>query len=199
MKSGRPRIQLKFASATTALTALLLSMPAHAVDGCKFLLCIAGPWSSIPQCVPIVREVFRDLARGRPFPTCAMSGGGNYANNTWVNEAECPSMYRNYSHYANEYRGCRYPGRISVFVNGSLWSRVFWNMRGTTTTWYSDAARTSLSRPQNALPLDNTFVSDLTRWNALHVTNCQNLDGTPDLDGFGAFQKCNLPSWGYGG
>jgi hypothetical protein len=49
--------------------ALAAAAPAHAADGCTVLLCLAAPsWRAIDQCVPPVREVLRDLARGRPFP-----------------------------------------------------------------------------------------------------------------------------------
>ena len=42
--------------------------------------CCASPpraGASIPQCVPPIQQVLRDLARGRPFPTCGMAGAGN--------------------------------------------------------------------------------------------------------------------------
>ena len=56
---------------------------ARAVDGCLVLLCFAAPsWRAIPECVPPIREVLRDLARGRPFPTCAMAGAGNSARHS---------------------------------------------------------------------------------------------------------------------
>mgnify|MGYP006381055081 CR=1 FL=1 len=58
-----------------ALVLAIAPRTAHAVDGCKVLLCFAAPsWRAIPQCVPPIREVLRDLARGRPFPSCAMAG-----------------------------------------------------------------------------------------------------------------------------
>ena len=61
------------------------STPAHAVDGCKVLLCLAAPsWRSIPECVPTINQLHRDLARGKPFPVCSMAGAGNSANNTWA-------------------------------------------------------------------------------------------------------------------
>ena len=50
-------------SMALAVFSMLSATSVHAADGCKFLLCIAGPWSSISQCVPTVHDVFRDLAR----------------------------------------------------------------------------------------------------------------------------------------
>ena len=37
-----------------------LSGPAHAVDGCKLLLCMAGNWQNISQCTPTVRQALRE-------------------------------------------------------------------------------------------------------------------------------------------
>ena len=70
----------------SALALIGISQPAAAVDGCTVLLCLAAPsWGAIPQCVPPIRELFRDLARGRVFPTCGMSGPGNSAAHQWAN------------------------------------------------------------------------------------------------------------------
>ena len=71
------------------------STPASAVDGCKVLLCLAAPsWRSIPECVPTIRQLHRDLARGKPFPVCSMAGAGNSANNTWATApGYCPPQY----------------------------------------------------------------------------------------------------------
>ena len=54
--------------------ALGLSGPAHSVDGCKLLLCMAGNWQNISQCTPTVRQALGDVARGRGWPTCSMGG-----------------------------------------------------------------------------------------------------------------------------
>lgn len=60
-----------------------ISGPAHAVDGCKLLLCMAGNWQNISQCTPTVRQALRDVARGRGWPTCSM-GGNNASGNQYV-------------------------------------------------------------------------------------------------------------------
>ena len=63
--------------------ALALPTPARAVDVCLVLLCLAAPsWRAIPQCVPPVQQVFKDLAKGKPFPTCSTSGAGSSARRT---------------------------------------------------------------------------------------------------------------------
>lgn len=66
-----------------------LSSPAHAVDGCKLLLCMAGNWQNIAQCAPTVRQALRDLARGRAWPTCSM-GGNSASGNQYVAPVQCP-------------------------------------------------------------------------------------------------------------
>ena len=50
---------------------------ASAADGCKALLCFANPNGpmAVAECVSTVREVIRDMAKGRPFPTCNSSDG----------------------------------------------------------------------------------------------------------------------------
>jgi len=186
-------------SAAVAALSMFFATSAHAVDGCRFLLCIAGPWASIAACRPTVHEVLHDLAKGRPIPTCDMSGPGNGANNIWTNEASCPSMYRLHNADSGAYGGCTYPGRIAVYVDGELWSQVYWNMSGNTSTWYSDAARSGLTQHPGPSPLDDTFLRDLTGWNAGQVGHCQAGGGTVAFDAFGAFQRCTYPEWGSGG
>ena len=73
------------ASAAVLSLSLLAPTAAHALDGCLVLLCFAAPsWKSIPQCVPPIRQVLRDLARGKAFPTCGLSGAGNSARHAWA-------------------------------------------------------------------------------------------------------------------
>lgn len=198
MKSHKINVRSCVISMALASLSMFSTTSAHAADGCKFLLCIAGPWSSIAECRPTVYEVFHDLSRGRPFPTCDMSGPGNSANNVWTDAASCPSMYRLYDPDSGAYAGCTYPGRIAVYVNGGLWSQVYWDMSANTATWYSEAARSSLTQPGVA-PLDDSFLSDLMNWNSSRVNQCRSVDGTAVFDGFGAFERCNYRDWGGGG
>ncbi len=42
--------------------------------GCKVLLCAAATapaWSGIPYCVPVMQQLFRDLAHGGSWPVCS--------------------------------------------------------------------------------------------------------------------------------
>ncbi len=74
--------------------ALLAPERAHAVDGCVVLLCLAAPsWRNISECVPPVRQLLRDLARGRPFPSCAVGGAGNTSSHAWASApGNCPQQ-----------------------------------------------------------------------------------------------------------
>lgn len=196
MESHPIRVKIWSIGMALAILSMFFTTSAHAADGCKFLLCIAGPWSSISECVPTVHEVFHDLARGRPFPTCSMSGGNsNYADNTWTDEASCPSMYRQYNSESGAYAGCTYPGLISVYIDGTLWSRTYWNMTDGSSNWYSDTARAKLTAQASSPRLDDTFLTDLTNWNAVQVGPCTSAGGTVVFDAFGAFTTCTYPSW----
>lgn len=142
--------------------ALAIAAPAaHAVDGCLVLLCLAAPsWRAIPQCVPPIRQVLRDLARGRAFPHCAMSGPANSANHQWSSApANCPPQYtRVVERESGPVYSCGYAGAIVVNVEGAPWSRTWWNMGGDTVTEYFPAARTQLET------WDTKFDDDYAAW-----------------------------------
>ena len=77
---------------------LLLGSSAHASDyGCKVLLCLANPNGSraVSECRPPIDQLFNDLARGRPFPTCelaqAPSGGRSWAQQGTSYYDPCPA------------------------------------------------------------------------------------------------------------
>jgi hypothetical protein len=144
------------------LSCLLASLafvatPAGAVDGCKVLLCLAAPsWRSIEQCVPTIHELFRDLAKGKVFPTCAMAGPGNSASHAWASApGNCPPQY------VSEIDGvfsCAYAGVVSVFVDGTPFSSTWWQMDGETVTDFSTDAKARLGQ------WDTQFDRDYADW-----------------------------------
>lgn len=147
------------AASTAALIGV--SQPASAVDGCLVLLCLAAPsWGAIPQCVPPIRELFRDLARGRGFPTCGMSGPGNSASHQWANAPTyCPPQYtRVYEGEMGPIYSCDYSGAVSVNIDGALWTRTWWSMGGPTVTEYTPAAKAQLGT------WDTKFDDDYAIW-----------------------------------
>lgn len=144
------------------ITAMLaLPRPAAAVDGCLVMLCFAAPsWRAIPRCVPPIREVLRELARGKAFPTCAMAGVGNSARNDWATAPRyCPPQY---THLLLSETGptayCDYTGAVSVSVNGTLFSRTWWNVDGGSVTEFSRSAKTQLGG------VDTQFDTDYANW-----------------------------------
>ena len=127
--------------------ATLVPTPALAVDGCKVLLCLAAPsWRSIPECVPTINQVLRDLARGRPFPTCAMSGPANSASHQWSSApAYCPPQYtRVFDGESGPIYSCDYTGAVAVNIDGVLWARTWWSFAGDSVTEFTPAAKAQL-------------------------------------------------------
>lgn len=141
---------------------LAIAAPAaNAVDGCLVLLCLAAPsWRAIPQCVPPIRQVLRDLARGRGFPHCAMSGPANSANHQWSSApANCPPQYtRVVEMKSGTVYSCAYAGAVAVNIEGTAWSRTWWNIGGDTVTQYFPAARAQLGT------WDTKFDDDYAAW-----------------------------------
>lgn len=130
-------------------TASLASLPgaAIAVDGCKALLCLAAPdWRQIPQCVPTIEELLRDLRRGRPFPRCDMAGVGNDAQlQPAYAPGGCPPQYTVEGYGENgPIFGCQYASVIQVRVNGEPWTNLWWNFDGDSVTEYLPPAKAQL-------------------------------------------------------
>ncbi len=158
---GRPK-GLIAAASFTALT--LATPPAAALDGCLVLLCLAAPsWRAISQCVPPIKQLFRDLAKGKVFPSCGMSGAGNAGAHQWAEAPVfCPPQYtRTVEGESAPTYLCDFTGAVSVTVNGTHFSRTWWNLTGHTVTDFSPAAKQMLGR------WDTRFDDDYAAWRAL--------------------------------
>lgn len=172
MSFARPKVQTRVdghavrsgikVAAVLGLAGLLAAAgPARAVDGCLVLLCFAAPsWSAIQQCVPPIRQVLSDLARGRPFPSCSMSGAGNNANHKWSNPPNfCPPQYtRVIDLESGSLYSCDYDGAVQVDINGAPWSRTWWRLTGDTVTEYTPAAKAQLGN------WNSRFDDDYAAW-----------------------------------
>ena len=159
--SRRPRWVAMVLAFVVATTGALLPRAAQAVDGCLVLLCFAAPsWRAIPQCVPAIQQVLRDRARGRPFPTCAMSGVGNSATHRWAGAPEyCPPQYTHvFAGELGPVYSCDYSGAVSVTIDGEPWVRTWWSLAGGTVAEYSATAKASLGT------WDTQFDDDYARW-----------------------------------
>lgn len=159
------------ASLTFACFACLMALasPAAAVDGCLVLLCFAAPsWRAIPQCVPPVLKVLHDLAKGKAFPTCSMSGAGNDASHQWADPPRyCPPQYT----HVIDGEGmptytCDYAGAVSVNIDGALWTRTWWSFDGQTVTEYTASAKASLGT------WETKFDDDYAAWLAMQPPPC---------------------------
>ena len=158
---SRRRLLLATLTAVAFAATSGFSSQAHAVDGCLVLLCFAAPsWRAIPQCVPPIRQVLFDLARGRAFPTCGMSGPGNSADHTWSSAPDkCPPQYtRVFDGPNGPLYSCDYSGAITVSIKGALFSRTWWSMAGDAVTEFSPSAKTQLGS------WDSRFDDDYAAW-----------------------------------
>jgi hypothetical protein len=139
----------------------MLSTPAGAVDGCLVLLCLAAPsWGAIAQCVAPIVQVFHDLMRGKPFPTCGMSGPGSSGANQWAYAPDnCPPQYTQVSYAeSGPVYACSFSGVITSVVDGQLWSKTWWTMGGDSVTEYSAAAKAKLGQ------WNSRFDDDYAQW-----------------------------------
>lgn len=81
---------------------MTLATSAFSADGCKFLLCMGAPNPmGISECAGTVKEVLRDLRKGKGLPHCSLSNGQDsksegsyvaYRRATLV--PTCPKGYR---------------------------------------------------------------------------------------------------------
>lgn len=162
----RPRHAAKrgILAAVPACAALFgVSTPARALDGCKVLLCLAAPsWRSIPECVPTIKQLHRNLARGKPFPVCSMAGAGNSANNTWARAPSyCPPQYtRVFEGWSGRIYSCDYAGAVTLKINGRPFTRTWWSMAGDSVTEFTPAAKAQLGT------WDTKFDDDHAAWSA---------------------------------
>ncbi len=137
--------------------------PAHAVDGCKLLLCMAGNWKNISQCEPTVRQALRDAARGRGWPSCDM-GGSSASANQYVAPQQCAPQYRTSweDRNGNIIYSCPYSGVIHVAVEGQAWSRTWWSPSGDSVVEWLPAAKAAFAGTPGAM--DDQFDRDYAAW-----------------------------------
>lgn len=166
-RAGRVCSPLRRAARLVVLLVAMTPLLARAVDGCTVLLCLAAPsWRAIPECVPPIRQLFRDLARGRAFPVCAMSGASSSASHSWASAPDfCPPQYTrmfdgpNGPHYL-----CDYAGAVSVSINGALFATTWWSLSGEAVTDFSASAKAQLGS------WDTRFDDEFAAWLASQPT-----------------------------
>ena len=95
------------------------------MDGCTVLCLAALSWRAIAECVPPVRQLLRDRARGRPFPACTLVSG-NETSHAWSNAPSLspPQYTRQWDRPNGPIYGCDHTGVISVSVIGAMRQRA---------------------------------------------------------------------------
>jgi hypothetical protein len=138
-----------YAAVVSATLLAAAFSPAHAVDGCKVVLCLGGNWRSIPTCIPDVRWALR-----HGIPSCAGMGF------SWAGPGNCPPQY---SIEAPGIDGptlaCRMTSAISVLRGNQVWQQVWWSEpEQIYRIWYSDDARREI------VDIDPTWDNDYATW-----------------------------------
>jgi len=158
-------MKFKIALVSALSAALMVPMSARADDACTVVLCLAGNWRNISECVPPVKRVLRRLMLGGGFPVCSMSGGpGNSASYAHAGPWNCPEQYVYYLPSKDDECGrrmCRYSGVIDIRADGKHINRVWWDMSGNTVTeWLADGKKMVPDQ------IDNQFDADHAEWEA---------------------------------
>lgn len=126
-------------------TLAFVPMLAHADDwACEVVLCLANPQgaTAVTECVPPIKKLWRELAKGHAFPTCNMNSGdasGNSASNNWASGRNCPPQFRYWGGGDGDQLLCEFTGVVTVKVANQLYTRVWWNNRESYTQDYSKA------------------------------------------------------------
>jgi len=147
--------------ATVSGCVMAMPTPTYAVDGCTVLLCLAAPsWRSVEQCVPPIRQLLRDLVRGKAFPICAMAGSGSSSSHAWSAAPDfCPPQYtRSYDAPHGPVYTCDYAGAITVMVGSEPFARTWWSLDGDAVTEFSPAAKGQLGS------WERRFDDDFAAW-----------------------------------
>lgn len=147
---------MKLAKWLAVATIGLCPMLGHADDWpCEVILCLSNPAgaTAVSQCVPPITKLWRELAKGHAFPTCAMNtseANGNSARNDWANPSNCPPPY---GYYVESDVGfvCEFMGVVTVNIANKPFTRVLWNFsRSVTEDWSNGPPATTAPIPVSA-------------------------------------------------
>jgi hypothetical protein len=130
----------KGARLVAAASLLGIAFSAYAFDHCKVVLCLAGNWQQIQDCVPDVTEATHCMSRGKCWPRCP----GSNTNVQWA-ASQCPPQYT----VLDPNTGARYCTMTGVtdIAKGTdpHYMRVGWSAGGTDISYqYSEEAKADL-------------------------------------------------------
>lgn len=77
---------------------------AKASFGCEVLLCLAANQGTPQECKPILKKLYKRLAKGKGFPSCQMESGPNLAGGQ--NNAALPTPERGIARYIPRHKVC---------------------------------------------------------------------------------------------
>jgi len=103
--------------------------------GCQAILCLSnrgGP-EQYGECVPPIGRLWAALRHGGPFPTCDFGAGGSNgtsAVNIFASAGYCREDLLYWGGPGQSELLCNARGAISVEIDGSLYTRVWWDARG---------------------------------------------------------------------
>lgn len=127
------------------LTALLLMSAATAradTWACEVLLCMANPAGPMAAgaCVPPIKKLWKELARGHAFPTCSLGAGSNqtYVKHEQASPRNCLPAYQYWGGPDNNVLMCDLGGVVTAVVDGKMTSRIWWRSETETVTEYSN-------------------------------------------------------------
>nr|WP_258002325.1 hypothetical protein [Burkholderia sp. WAC0059] len=109
---------------------------AHADDwGCQVILCLSNPGGpeQYAECVPPIEKLWTALRHGDPFPTCDFGTGGSQgtsAVNTFASGGYCREDLLYWGGPEQSELLCNARGAIDVEINGTLYTRVWWDAQG---------------------------------------------------------------------
>jgi len=120
---------------------------------CEVVLCLANPQgaTAVTECVPPIKKLWRELAKGHVFPTCNMNTGGasgNSASHNWASGSNCPAQYRYWGGVDGNELMCEFNGVVTVKVASQLHTRVWWNKNESITENYSQGMMMSAGAAQ---------------------------------------------------
>ncbi len=123
----------------------LAPLMAQAEDSwaCEVVLCLANPngATAVKECVAPIKKLYKQLAKGKPFPYCDMNSNdsqGNSAKNTMLSGKNCPEQHR---FYVGKVAMCEYQGVINVKVANKPYTRVYWTEGGNYTEVLGDGVQ----------------------------------------------------------
>lgn len=107
--------------------------------GCQVILCLSNPGGpeQYGECVPPIERLWAALRHGDPFPVCDFGTGGSQGTSAVNIFASAGYCREDLLYWGGPEQGellCNARGAINVEIDGALYTRVWWDARGTDRT-----------------------------------------------------------------